>query len=211
MVYHKLNLTEGVRMGFEIRKIVSYTEETLIEGGKAAEKPVTMVGLAVVMLNPWAGKGFVEDLQPIIKANCSALGMMMVERLCRLIGGAGNIEAYGKAAVVGVDGEIEHASAVIHTLRFGNHYRDAVNAKSYLSFTNKRGGAGTSIQIPMMHKDDGGLRSHYVTLEMQIEDAPRADEIVVVLGAADGGRLHPRIGNRYLDLEALAKEQAEQA
>ena len=93
---------------------------------------------------------------------------------------------------------------MIHTLRFGNHYREAVKAKSYLSFTNKRGGPGTSIQIPMMHKDDEGLRSHYITLEMQIEDAPRADEIVVVLGCADGGRLHPRIGNRYIDLEELA-------
>lgn len=111
--------------------------------------------------------------------------------------------------MVGADGEIEHASAVIHTLRFGNHYREAVKAKSYLSFTNKRGGPGTSIQIPMMHKDDEGQRSHYITLEMQIEDAPRADEIVVVLGCADGGRLHPRIGNRYIDLEELAAEKAQ--
>ncbi|MBF7144855.1 MULTISPECIES: amino acid synthesis family protein [Pseudomonas] len=196
-------------MGFDIRKIVTYTEQTFIEGGKATEQPVTMVGLAVVIKNPWAG-GFVEDLQPQIKANCSELGALMVEQLTAAIGGAGQIEAYGKAAVVGADGEIEHASAVIHTLRFGNHYREAVQAKSYLSFTNKRGGPGTSIQIPMMHKDDEGLRSHYITLEMKIEDAPRADEIVVVLGAANGGRLHPRIGNRYLDLEALAAEKAQQ-
>ena len=196
-------------MSFEIRKIVSYAEETFIEGGKATDKPVTMVGLAVVMKNPWLGRGFVEDLKPEIKANCSALGELMVKRLLDSIGGAENIEAYGKAAVVGADGEIEHASAVIHTLRFGNHYRQAVNAKSYLSFTNKRGGPGTSIQIPMMHKDDEGLRSHYITLEMQIEDAPRTDEIIVVLGAANGGRLHPRIGNRYIDLEELAAEQAQ--
>ena len=196
-------------MGFEIRKIVTYTEQTFIEGGKASEKPVTMVGLAVVIKNPWVG-AFVEDLKPAIKANCSELGALMVERLTSAIGGAGRIEAYGKAAVVGADGEIEHASAVIHTLRFGNHYREAVQAKSYLSFTNKRGGPGTSIQIPMMHKDDEGLRSHYVTLEMKIEDAPRADEIVVVLGAADGSRLHPRIGNRYMDLEELAAEKAQQ-
>ncbi|WP_426153179.1 amino acid synthesis family protein [Pseudomonas sp. DC3000-4b1] len=196
-------------MGFEIRKIVTYTEQTFIEGGKAADKPVTMVGLAVVIKNPWVG-AFVDDLKPLIKANCSDLGALMVEQLVAAIGGAGRIEAYGKAAVVGADGEIEHASAVIHTLRFGNHYREAVQAKSYLSFTNKRGAPGTSIQIPMMHKDDEGLRSHYITLEMKIEDAPRADEIVVVLGAADGGRLHPRIGNRYMDLEELAAEKAQQ-
>ncbi len=70
-------------MSFEIRKIVSYIEETLIEGGKATDKPVTMVGLAVVIKNPWVGNGFVEDLKPQIKANCSALGELMVARLDR--------------------------------------------------------------------------------------------------------------------------------
>ncbi|WP_375741561.1 amino acid synthesis family protein [Pseudomonas boanensis] len=197
-------------MSFEIRKIVTCIEETFIEGGKAAAKPVTMTGVAVVLRNPWHGRGFVEDLKPEVRAHCSELGALMVERLCAAIGGAGRIEAYGKAAVVGEEGEIEHASAVIHTLRFGNHYREAVDAKSYLVFTNKRGGAGTSIQIPMMHKDDEGLRSHYLTLEMQIEDAPRANEIVVVLGAANGGRVHSRIGNRYLDLQEIQAEQAQE-
>jgi hypothetical protein len=196
-------------MSFEIRKIVTYIEETLIEGGKAADKPVTMIGVAAVIKNPWAGRGFVEDLKPEIMANCSELGALIVAKLTAAIGGADKIEAYGKAAVVGADGEIEHASAVIHTLRFGNHYREAVKAKSYLSFTNKRGAPGTSIQVPMMHKDDEGFRSHYITLEMKIEDAPRADELVVVLGAADGGRVHPRIGNRYSDLQELAAEKAQ--
>ncbi|WP_449433529.1 amino acid synthesis family protein [Pseudomonas putida] len=195
-------------MSFEIRKIVRCIEETHQEGGKTLARPITMVGLAVVIKNPWAGRGFVEDLYPEIRAYSSDLGALMVKELCAAIGGAHLIESYGKASVVGVDGEIEHASAVIHNLRFGNHFRNAVDAKSYLSFTNKRGGPGTSIQVPMMHKDDEGQRSHYLTLEMRIEDAPRADEIVVVLGAADGGRAHPRIGNRYLDLQELAAEQA---
>ncbi len=193
-------------MSFEIRKIVTTIEETRIEGGRATDKPVTMVGVAAVIKNPWAGRGFVEDLSPEIKANASDLGALIVEYVGRYIGGTSRIEAYGKAAVVGADGEIEHASGVIHTLRFGNHFRNAVDAKSYLSFTNKRGGPGTSIQIPMMHKDDEGFRSHYVTLEMSIEDAPPADEIVVCLGASDGGRLHPRIGNRYQDLKDLEAE-----
>lgn len=195
-------------MGFEVRKIVRYVEETHSEGGKALERPITLVGLAVVIKNPWAGRGFVEDLFPEIRAYSSELGAMMVKQLCDTLGGAHLIESYGKASVVGVDGEIEHASAVIHNLRFGNHFRAAVDAKSYLSFTNKRGGPGSSIQIPMMHKDDEGQRSHYLTLEMQIEDAPRADEIVVVLGAADGGRPHARIGNRYLDQKELELENA---
>ncbi len=75
-------------MSFEIRKIVTYTEETFIEGGKATDKPVTMIGLAAVIKNPWLGRGFVEDLKPEIRANCSALGELMVKRLTDAIGGA---------------------------------------------------------------------------------------------------------------------------
>ncbi len=197
-------------MALKIRKLVSYVEEVRIEGGKDAERPVTTVLVAAVVKNPWAGRDFVEDLQPEIRAYASDLGALIVEKLTTSIGGADKIEAYGKAAVVGGAGEIEHASAMIHTLRFGNHFREAVNAKSYLSFTNKRGGQNTSIQVPMMHKDDEGQRSHYITAEFAISDAPLDDEIVIVLGAADGGRVHPRIGNRYLDLEAIAAEKAAQ-
>lgn len=197
-------------MALKIRKLVSYVEEVRIEGGKDAERPVTTVLVAAVVKNPWAGRGFVEDLQPEIRAYASDLGALIVEKLTTTIGGADKIEAYGKAAVGGGAGEIEHASALIHTLRFGNHFREAVDAKSYLSFTNKRGGQNTSIQVPMMHKDDEGQRSHYITAEFAISDAPLDDEIVIVLGAADGGRVHPRIGNRYLDLEAIAAEKAAQ-
>ncbi|WP_174284780.1 amino acid synthesis family protein [Sphingomonas bacterium] len=197
-------------MALNIRKLVTYQDETRVEGGRAATRPVHSVLVAAVLTDPWAGRGFVEDLSPEIGACASDLGALLVERLTAVIA-ADRIEAYGKAAVVGADGEIEHASALIHTLRFGNHYRRAVDAKSYLSFTNKRGGLGTSIQVPMMHKDDEGQRSHYITAEFAIADAPFADEIVVVLGAADGGRVHPRIGNRYLDLEAIAAEEAVRA
>src|SRR5476651_2759520 len=103
MVYHHTQTNQhpgGAAMSFKIRKIVSYVEETFIEGGKASDTPVTMVGLAVVMKNPWLGRGFVEDLKPEIRANCSDLGALMVERLVKIIGGADKIEAYGKAAVV---------------------------------------------------------------------------------------------------------------
>lgn len=194
-------------MAFEIRKIVSYSEEIHREGGRAVTRPIRMIGVAAVISNPWAGRGFVEDLSPEIRAHCSSLGELIVKRLIEQFGAASDIESYGKAAVVGSAGEIEHASAVIHTLRFGNHYRNAVQAKSYLSFTNKRGGPGSSIQIPMMHIHDEGQRSHYLTLEMFVPDAPAADEIVVALAGADGGRAHPRIGSRYIDLEEQAREQ----
>ena len=193
---------------YPIRKLAVYEETVFIEGGKAAEKPVRLVGVAAVITNPWHGRGFVEDLTPEIRAHAPGLGELLTGEIIRRIGSGDAVEAYGKAAVVGTAGEVEHASGFIHTLRFGNHYREAVGAKSYLSFTNKRGGAGCSIQIPMMHKHDEGMRSHYLTLEMFIPDAPAPDEIVIVLAAATGGRAHPRIGNRYLDIEAIEAERA---
>jgi hypothetical protein len=105
--------------------------------------------------------------------------------------------------VVGTAGEIEHASAQIHTLRFGNQFRKAVGAKSYLSFTNTRGGPNCPAVIPLMHKLEEGMRSHYLTIQFAISDAPALDEIVVALGASIGGRPHHRIGDRYQDLKEL--------
>jgi len=195
-------------MGLLIRKTASFTETTFIEGGRRAERPGLMAAAAAVIVNPWAGKGFVQDLRPEILGYAPALGDMLVPMLLQLLGGGDKVEAYGKAAVCGVNGEVEHASGFIHTLRFGNKFRQAVDGKSYLSFTNRRGGPGSSIQIPMMHKLDEGLRSHYLTLEFSIADAPGPDEIVVAIGGATGGRAHPRIGNRYLDMEEMARETA---
>lgn len=189
----------------DIRKIVTFDEETLVEGFKSAARPWRMFAVAAVVRNPWAGR-FVEDLRPEIMAYGPILGEMLTRRMIALAGGGDAIEAYGKAAVVGLDGEIEHASGLIHTLRFGNHYREAVGAKSYLAFSNTRGPANAAIQVPLMDKNDAGRRSHYLTLQFAIPDAPRADEIVVVLGAATGGRPHHRIGDRYQDLKELGHD-----
>ena len=190
-------------MSIQIRKIVEYHEETLIEGDKAAPQPLKMFAAAAVLRNPWAGRGFVDDLRPEIQAVAPRLGELLTARILAFAGSGEAVEGYGKAAVVGTGGEIEHASALIHTLRFGNHYRRAVGAKSYLSFTNVRGGPGCAISIPMMHKADEGMRSHYLTLQFSINDAPAPDEIVVALAASIGGRPHHRIGDRYQDLKEL--------
>ena len=189
----------------DIRKIVTYDEEVLVEGFRPAATPWRMFAVAAVVRNPWAGR-FVEDLGPEIRAFGPVLGALLTERIIALAGGGAAIEAYGKAAVVGLDGEIEHASGLIHTLRFGNHYREAVAAKSYLAFTNTRGPANAPIMVPLMDKNDAGRRSHYLTLQFAIPDAPRADEIVVVLGGATGGRPHHRIGDRYQDLKDLGHD-----
>ncbi|TCP24959.1 amino acid synthesis protein [Scopulibacillus darangshiensis] len=187
----------------EVRKTFTAIEKTFIEGGKEVETPVKMVAAIAVIKNPWAGRGFVENLKPEIDAYAPELGNLLVEALLSEVASPDDVEAFGKAAVVGVDGEIEHASAYIHTLKFGNKYRDAVKGSSILSFTNKRGGAGTAITIPMVHKTDESQRSHYITFETAIPDAPRADEIVVAIGASTGGRPHPRTGNRHQDMKEM--------
>ena len=189
----------------QIRKIVTYDEEVLVEGFKPADPPWRMFAVAAVVQNPWAGR-FVDDLKPEIMAFGPVLGAMLTERMIALAGSGAAIEAYGKAAVVGVDGEVEHASGLIHTLRFGNHYREAVGAKSYLAFTNTRGGPNAPIMVPLMDKNDAGRRSHYLTLQFAIPDAPRSDEVVVVLGGATSGRPHHRIGDRYQDLKDLGHD-----
>ena len=195
-------------MNHGIRKIVHYTEETLIEGGKDAARPLKLFAAAAVLRNPWAGRGFVEDLKPEIQSIAPVLGELLTARILALAGSGEAVEGYGKAAVVGTAGEVEHASALIHTLRFGNHFRRAVAAKSYLSFTNVRGGPNCAISIPMMHKGDEGMRSHYLTVQFAINDAPAPDEIVVALGASIGGRPHHRIGDRYQDVKELGSNDA---
>ena len=192
-------------MELEIRKFVTYSENVHIEGFKKTDKPLHIFAVAAVITNPWAGK-FVEDLKPEIQAFAPLLGEQLTTKILKLAGGPDQIEAYGKAAVVGTEGEIEHASALTHTLRFGNFYRNAVEAKSYLVFTNTRSPANGPIMIPLMHKHDPGQRSHYHTIQFSISDAPSDNEIVIALGGANGGRPHHRIGDRYQDLKELGND-----
>lgn len=190
-------------MSLSVKKYVSYTENVLSDGGRIADKPLQLFAVAAILKNPWAGRGYVEDLTPEIHAIAPELGAELTRRITAIAGSGALIEAYGKAAVVGVAGELEHASALIHTLRFGNHYRDAVGAKSFLAFTNTRGGADAPISIPLVHKHDSGKRSHYLTIQFRIGDAPAPGEIVVALGGSIGGRPHHRIGDRYKDMADL--------
>lgn len=187
----------------EVRKLFTAIEETRIEGEKEVEAPVKMIAVMAVIKNPWAGQGFVQDLKPKIDEYAPILGEMLVDELFKIIDSSDEVEAFGKAGVVGENGDIEHASAYIHTLKFGNKFRDSVEGTSILSFTNKRGGPGTSIMIPMVHKTDESKRSHFLTFETRIEDAPRADEIIVAIGAATGGRPHHRTGDRHQDMKEM--------
>ena len=190
----------------ELRKVVTYDEIIHRDGDRAATPPLRLIGVAAVVNNPWHGRGFVEDLSPEINRIAPLLGKMLTDMLISLAGSGDAIEAYGKGAIAGTDCEMEHGSALIHTLRFGNFYREAVGAKTYLGFTNTRGPANTQLQIPLMDKHDSGRRSHYLTVQFSIPDAPGHDELVAALGASTGGRPHHRIGDRYADLAAMGRD-----
>ena len=197
-------------MPAQIRKTLLHVEKTFIEGSKKAPRPLTLIAAVAVIKNPWVnlqnGEEFIEDLKPGILDVAPGLGEKLTSMIIKEAGSGKNVEGYGKSAIVGLKGEIEHASGIIHTLRFGNFYREAVDAKSYLSFCNTRGGANASILIPLMDKNDAGRRSHYLTIQLSIPDAPADDEIVVALGASLGGRPHHRIGDRYQDLKDLGHD-----
>ena len=197
-------------MPAEIRKTLLHVEKTLIEGNRTEKKPLVLIAAVAVIKNPWFDfknpNQFIEDLKPGILDVAPGLGEMLTSMIIKEAGSGANIEGYGKSAVVGLKGEIEHASGIIHTLRFGNFYREAVGAKSYLSFCNTRGGANAPIMIPLMDKNDAGRRSHYLTISLSIPDAPADDEIVIALGASIGGRPHHRIGDRYQDLKDLGHD-----
>ena len=193
-------------MELKLRKFVKFVDKTFIEGGKKAKEPVLLLPAAAAIQNPWAGKGYVENINPEILDLAPKLGDILVPELIKEIGSGDKILAYGKASMVGLNGEIEHASAFIHTLRFGNIFRDAVKGTAYLSFTNSRGPAGSKISLPMMHKTDAGLRPYYLTHEFTIHDAPNEDEIVVAIGGAPTGRAHPRTGDRYQDMKEMGIE-----
>jgi Amino acid synthesis len=190
----------------ELRKLVTYDEDTVTDGTRACTPPLRMIAVAAVVTNPWYGRGYVEDLSPEIRRMGPILGKLLTDRLIRLAGSGDAIEAYGKAALCGTACELEHCSALIHTLRFGNVFREAVGAKTYLGFTNTRGPANTQVQIPLMDKHDAGRRSHYLTVQFSIPDAPGHDELVIALGASLGGRPHHRIGDRYQDLKEMGGE-----
>src|SRR5690242_13916534 len=123
----------------ELRKVVTYDEDIHRDGARAAEPVLRLIGVAAVVKNPWAGRGYVEDLSPEINRMAPVLGKLLTNRLIALAGSGDAIEAYGKASLAGTDCELEHGSALIHTLRYGNFYREAVQAKTYLGFTNGRG------------------------------------------------------------------------
>ena len=175
----------------EIRKIITTREMILSELGAAAARPIVRaVGMAVIV-NPFAGR-FVDDLRPLFEAG-AMLGERLMPGLVKLLDRPA--VSYGKGALVGVDGEMEHGGACVHPM-LGKPMRAAIGGgKAVISSNVKVAAAGAILDVPLGHKDDSWSFAHFDTITVSVADAPRPNEILVVLAIADGGRLQNRCGS----------------
>ena len=184
----------------EIRKYITVLEEIHSDGGRTMDPPGKRAASIAVIKNPFADE-FVEDLTPLMDIG-EELGGILGKMAVDALGIAPEkAESYGKAAIVGGKGEREHAAAILHP-KLGKPFRDAVGGgKALIPSAKKVGGVGTEIDVPINFKDAAFVRSHFDAMTIRVDDAPRADEIVVALVVTDCGRPHPRIGG-------LKKEEA---
>jgi hypothetical protein len=176
-----------------IRKLVTVTDEIHREMGRAVNPPTRRAAAIAVIENPFAGR-YVEDLSELIDIGAE-LGTLLSDRaVAALAIMPGAVESYGKAALVGVDGELEHAAAILHP-KLGAPLRIAVEKGAALvPSSKKRGGPGQTLDIPLGHKDAAYVRSHFDGMEVWVNDAPRTDEILVAVAVTDSGRPLPRVG-----------------
>ncbi len=183
-----------------IRKIAVFVDEIHIEQGRPIDPPTRRACAVAVIENPFAGK-FVEDLSDLMQIG-EELGGLLGERAVKALGIApAAAESYGKAALVGENGELEHAAAILHP-KLGAPLRKAVQKGAALvPSSKKRGGMGMVLDVPLGHKDAAYVRSHFDGMEVRISDAPRANEILVAVAVTDSGRPLPRVGG-------LAKDEA---
>lgn len=176
----------------KVRKYVATIEETHHDGGPTLVRPVIKAVVGGVIANPYAGR-YVEDIQPMMKA-LEPLAVDLTERVMRIMGAKGSdLEAYGKGAIVGLAGELEHAALWHQPSGFG--IRHAMGgAKSIVPSTVKVAAAGARIDIPLHHVAAAYVRSHFDTIEFCVPDGPKPDEIVFIVAASIGGRPHARVG-----------------
>lgn len=174
-----------------IRKLATVVEEIFHEGGPVADKPLLRGAALAVIANPFAGRfepdiqGFMDDLRP--------LGLSMATRLADAIGGGDKVEGYGKGAIIGAAGELEHG-ALWHGP--GGYSMRAVigGSKAIVPSAKKVGGTGARLDVPVTHVNASYVRSHFDSMEVGLNDAPRADEILLVLVMTTGPRIHSRSG-----------------
>jgi hypothetical protein len=183
----------------EIRKIVTVVEDIFMDGERKAVRPVRKVAAIAVIRNPYAGT-YQEDLSPLVDYS-EEIGRTISGRAVEALGKDRKVESYGKAAIVGEKGELEHAAALLHP-KLGTPLRSAVGGgKAIIPSAKKIGRMGDSIDIPLHFKDAAFVRSHFDAMTVSIGDAPKADEILLAIAVTDGGRPNPRVGG-------LKKEEA---
>ena len=188
-------------MNAKIRKIATWVEETHIEAGRPIAPPTRKSVAVAVIENPFTGE-YVEDLSPLMEMGAE-LGDLLGKKAVAALGiESDKVESYGKAAMVGENGELEHAAAILHP-KLGAPLRKAVaRGAALVPSSKKRGGPGQDLDVPLGHKDAAYVRSHFDGVEVRLNDAPRADEILVAVAITDSGRPLPRVGG-------LTHEQAE--
>ncbi len=186
----------------EIRKTFSQVEEIRTSAGRADDgAPLRKVAACMVIHNPYAGLGYVEDLSALIAAS-DEIGWILGEEALRLLGAP--VESYGKAGLVGSAGEQEHINAALTSV-FGDAFRAAIGGgAAWITSVTKPGTAGVVIDVPTAFKNEVWVRSHYDGMEVRVPDAPHPDELVVIAAVTNRGRLNARVGGMSI---AEAKEK----
>jgi hypothetical protein len=177
----------------EIRKLITIVVATRREQGREVEPPSRQAAAIAVIRNPYAGR-YSNDLSELEESGAE-LGQLLAARAVDALGIApGDVHSYGKAAIVGTEGEKEHAAAVLHP-RLGKPVRELIGpAGAIIPSAKKIAGPGAAIDCPLHYKDDAWKFSHFDAMEISVADAPRADEIVVILALSDAGRPLHRVG-----------------
>lgn len=180
-----------------VRKLYSQVEVVHAVAGRSDDRgPLRRVAVCAVIANPYAGKGFVEDLSELVEAS-GEIGTMLGEEAARLLGEP--VESYGKAGLVGTDGEQEHVNAAVTSV-FGDALRDAIGGgKAWITSVTKPAAAGAVIDVPLAYKDEVWVRSHYDAMEVRVPDGPHPGEIVVIAAVANRGRINARVGGMTVD------------
>ena len=176
-----------------IRKLITIVEEVYLEADHLINPPSRRVAAVAVIKNPHAGQ-YTENLEKLMAIG-EELGSILGDKCLRALGGDTEaVQSYGKAALVGENGELEHAAAILHP-RFGEPLRAAIGKGKALIPSNKKcGGMGHPFDIPLGHTDAAYVRSHFDGMEVRVNDAPRADEILVAVALGNSGRPLPRVG-----------------
>lgn len=185
-----------------VRKVFAQVEVVHSAAGRGdADGPLRRVAVCAVLANPYAGLGYVEDLSAVVQAS-GPIGTMLGEEAARLLGEP--VQSYGKAGLVGTDGEQEHVNAAVTSV-FGNAFRDAIGGgAAWITSVTKPAAPGALIDVPLAYKDELWVRSHYDAMEVRVPDAPHPDELVVIAAVANRGRINARVGGLTVT-EAIAR------